>query len=90
MITFVKPKSLNGTQLRDELNAGGVAISQDINAITVKGDDLIIDIAETDKTKAETIIAAHIGKDNPIEPTIENKLASVGLSVADLKTALGL
>ena len=39
--------------------------------------------------QADAAIAAH-NPPAPTEPTVEEKLASVGLSVADLKVALGL
>ena len=91
MITFNKPTNLNGSQLRQELNAGGVSITDDYNSVQVDGNDnLLLDIAETDKSKATLIVAAHNGTVIASEPTLDEKLASVGLSVADLKTALGL
>jgi hypothetical protein len=39
--------------------------------------------------QAQALLDAH-NPPAPTEPTIEDKLASVGLSLADLKTALGL
>lgn len=41
------------------------------------------------QTQADALIAAH-NPPAPIEPTIAEKLASVGLSIDDLKAALGL
>jgi hypothetical protein len=38
---------------------------------------------------AESLLAAH-NPPAPLEPTVAEKLASVGLSVDDLKSALGL
>jgi hypothetical protein len=90
MEQFTKPINLNGEELRAELNAAGVAISEEIDAVTLIGNDLFLDISKTDRTKAEAIVKAHNGTIIPKEPTITEKLASVGLSVADLKTALGL
>jgi hypothetical protein len=90
MEQFTKPINLNGEELRAELNAAKVAISEEIDAVTVIGNDLFLDISKTDKTQAEAIVKAHNGTIIPKEPTITEKLASVGLSVADLKTALGL
>jgi hypothetical protein len=41
------------------------------------------------QAEADALIAAH-NPPEPTEPTVADKLASVGLSVADLKEALGL
>lgn len=76
---FVAPLKINGAQLIDELKADDVYLV---------GDRVFV-IGDFSKEYAENIIAAH----NPLaptEPTIEQKLASVGLSVNDLKAALGL
>lgn len=90
MEQFTKPINLNGEELRAELNAVKVAISEAINAVTVIGNDLFLDISKTDKTQAEAIVKAHDGTMISKDPTITEKLASVGLSVDDLKVALGL
>jgi len=91
MMQFTKPTNLNGEELRLELNNAGVAISDDIEAVSLDDENnLWLDIAEADKAKATPIIAAHNGTIIAPEPTIADKLASVGLSVADLKAALGL
>jgi hypothetical protein len=88
MIQFTKPTNLNGSELLAELNAGGVTITQspELDGLGV----LWLNIAETDETKAKKIVAAHNGTIVAPEPTIADKLASVGLSVTDLKAALGL
>ena len=88
MIQFTKPENLNGSELLSELNAGGVVITE---SPMIDGEgNFWLDIAEADKAKATPIITAHNGTMIAPEPTIADKLASVGLSVADLKTALGL
>ena len=54
-----------------------------------KEDGLYISGEELTQSQADALLIAH----NPparLEATIEDKLASVGLSVTDLKTALGL
>jgi hypothetical protein len=88
MIQFTKPENLNGAELLAQLNAGGIAITQP--PVIDGNNDFWLDIATTDKVKATPIVEAHNGTIIAPEPTIEDKLASVGLSVADLKTALGL
>lgn len=87
MIQFTKPENLNGAELLAELKAGGVTIS---NWPMVENDNFWLDVAEADKAKAKPIVAAHNGTMVAPEPTITDKLASVGLSVTDLKAALGL
>jgi len=87
MIQFTKPENLNGAELLAELKAGGVTIS---NWPMVENDNFWLDVAEADKAKAKPIVAAHNGTMVAPEQTIEDKLASVGLSVPDLKAALGL
>ena len=88
MISFTKPHNLNGAELMDELNAAGITITEPPLS---NNDGLIwLDILETDKAKATPIVAAHNGTMIAPELTIADKLASVGLSVTDLKTALGL
>lgn len=88
MIQFTKPKNLNGAELLDELNAAGVAIV----AMPYIDDnkDLWLEIKQSDKSKAAGIVEMHDGTMTAPEPTINDKLASVGLSIDDLKSALGL
>jgi hypothetical protein len=85
MIQFNLPTKLNGSQLLDELKAAGVAI---IEYATVENGSLFLDIEAKDEAKAKAVVDSHIGVDK--EPTLNDKLSSVGLSVADLKAALGL
>ena len=88
MIQFTKPTNLNGAELLVELNSGGVVVTG-LPAIDGNG-DFWLDIAEADKAKATPIVAAHNGTTIAPEPTIADKLASVGLSVTELRTVLGL
>jgi len=88
MIKFNKPENLNGAELLAELNAAGVEIT---NPPEIDGaGDFWLDIEAKDQTKAESIVAAHNGTIVAPQPTIQQKLASVGLDFEDLKTALGL
>ena len=91
MEQFTKPQNLNGGELREELRAAGVTIGDKFDAVMVDGMKvLLLDIDPSDKSKASAVVAAHNGTVIGREPTLDEKLASVGLSVADLKTALGL
>jgi hypothetical protein len=88
MIQFTKPINLNGAELLAELNAVGVAI---IEPPVLDGSGILwLDIKPADEAKAATVVSAHNGTIVAPEPTIADKLANVGLSVPDLKTALGL
>lgn len=88
MIKFTKPQNVNGAELLAELNAGGVVIA---NPPVIDGDgNLWLDISEKDKAKATPIVAAHNGTLIAPEPTLADKLAAAGLSVDELKAALGL
>jgi hypothetical protein len=51
-----------------------------------KGEDLVVSGPST-REEAETVLAAH-NPTPPAEPTVAEKLASVGLSLEELKAAL--
>lgn len=88
MIKFNKPTNLNGTELVNELESVGITVN-DLPFVD-GNDDLWLDISDANKAQAEQIVAAHNGTVIPPEPTVAEKLASVGLSIDDLKDALGL
>jgi hypothetical protein len=88
MIKFNKPQNLNGKELLDELLAVGVVVEG--LPVDDGAGNLILNIASKDEAKAEAVVAAHNGTTVAPEPTIEDKLASVGLSLPDLKAALGI
>jgi hypothetical protein len=90
MIKFNKPVNLNGEELRQELRNANVNISDTHLSIRCINDDLYLEIDLADEAKAEAVVAAHNGTTVAPEPSIEDKLASVGLSLPDLKAALGL
>lgn len=79
MIYFDIPKNLNGLQLADELDLP-------ITAITITDGQLRIETDEANRSNIEKIIKAHV----PKEQSLEDKLAVAGLTIAELKTALGL
>lgn len=86
MITIPFKKKINGDLLTQELAAAGL-----ITDVVVMPNELLElnGLEEADTAKAEEILNAHIAP-LPTEPTLDAKLASVGLSVTDLKEALGL
>jgi hypothetical protein len=87
MIKFNKPQNLNGAELLSELKTAGITITEDP---TIDGNgDFWLDIAESDKAKATSVISTHNGTTVAFEPTVADKLASVGLSIEELKAALG-
>jgi antitoxin component HigA of HigAB toxin-antitoxin module len=77
-------KKINLAQLDAELKAGG------LNMESLNGTNTItaIDSKITD-AQLQAAVDAHVAQPDP-EPTVNQKLESVGLSVADLKAALGL
>ena len=89
MIKFDKPTNFDGVQFCEELEAVGVVINKDTSPLIDGNGDFWLDIDAEDTAKAQEVLDAHIPKPRP-EPTIEEKLASVGLSLTDLKLALGL
>ena len=88
MIKFNKPKNLNGAELLQQLNNNGVEITQP--PLIDGNGDFWLDIAVKDETKAQTVVEAHNGTTVAPEPTVADKLANAGLTVEDLKAALGL
>jgi hypothetical protein len=91
MIKFNKPTNLNGSQLIDELAAVGIVLDKISEAPFIDGDgNFYLQIKPEDEAKAAAVVAAHEGTTVAPEPTIEDKLASVGLNLEDLKTALGI
>jgi hypothetical protein len=91
MATFTLPKNLNGAELREELKAAAIEISDLSSAVSIdENGNLVLEIAAKDKTKAEAIVLAHNGTMVAPEPTIHQKLESVGLSIDELKVALGV
>lgn len=91
MIKFDKPVNLNGSELLNELAEVGINLIPLVQSPIDKGDGFIwLDIDEADKSKAEAVVSAHNGTVISTAPTVEQKLASVGLHLDDLKSALGL
>jgi hypothetical protein len=88
MIKVTKPANLNGAELIDELTAKGVKVSG-VPFLDGNG-DLFLEINEKDLTIAEEVLAKHNGTQIAPAPTVAQKLQSVGLSIDELKSAMGL
>ena len=79
-------KKINLEQLDKELNGLGLIASvDDNNEVTAVG---LAENNNATETDLKAAIDAHIAEFK--ELTVEEKLASVGLTLDDLKTALGL
>lgn len=76
---FEIPDFIDGDQLKHELNCETVYIHEDKLYI----------VGNLSEAEATNGLKAHKQKPK-VEPTISEKLASVGLSIDDLKVALGL
>ena len=85
MKRFTKPANLNGAELKQELFAVGIIVKTIID-----NNDETISFDTNKEVQAALVVSAHNGTTVKPEPTIEDKLASVGLNLTDLKTALGL
>ena len=85
MRTFTRPVNLNGAELKQELAAAGIIVSDIVDFANGT-----IGFDTTNEEKAKEIVAAHDGTVIPPEPSVQDKLASVGLNLDDLKAALGL
>ena len=85
MFIYKKPKNLNGAELIAELKNAGLEV-KDIYDYA----DGTIGFDTNDEATAAAVVVAHNGTTVAPEPTIVDKLASVGLNLSDLKTALGL
>lgn len=88
MVKITHPANLNGVQLLDELAKAKIVVN---GYPMVDGNgELWIDIDEADAAKAEAVALKHNGNTVAPEPTIADKLAAAGISLDDLKAALGI
>jgi hypothetical protein len=88
MVKFDLPKELNAVQLVKEIAAKGISIDESTKPLIDGDGDFWLPVSESDKAAVAKIIGDH----KPVftEPSIQDKLALVGLSIDDLKAALGL
>lgn len=85
MKTFAKPENLNGAELKDELKASGIIVTE-IHDFS----NGFIGFDTDDESEAAKVVAKHNGTTIAPELTVEEKLKSVGLNLDDLKAALGI
>ena len=85
MKTFPKPKNLNGSELKQQLAEVGIIVTEIFDFA-----DGTIGFQTDNEAAALLVVKAHNGNTIPTEPTVADKLASVGLNLDDLKEALGL
>jgi peptide deformylase len=92
MIRIQLDKEFNGNQLIQEMRNAGIELYENligISAVMIEANrDIMIPTTEEYSQLAQQIADSH----SPvfIQPTIQDKLAAAGLSVDELKTALGL
>lgn len=97
MVKFNKPEKLNGAQLRDELNAAGVLISDEPSAVLLNGNgELCLEIQTKDEAKALEIVAKHIGIDIDLDAirmaakaSAQAKLTALGLTTDEVTAIIG-
>lgn len=87
MIKFIRPTNFNGADLEAELLIKGIKLQ---SLPEVIGDDLFLAIDESESTVAAEVVKNHNGTIVAPEQTITEKLASLGINLQDIKTALGL
>jgi hypothetical protein len=88
VIKFNKPINLNGAELLQELNNAGVVISRP--PLIDGNGDFWLDVLEEDEAVAANIVETHNGTTVAQEPAIQDKLIAAGLTIDELKQALGL
>jgi len=86
MITIPFNKKINGNLLTQELAAAGLVT----DVVVMPGELLELNgLENADSKAAAKVLEAHVAPET-IEPSIEQKLATAGVSILDLKDALGL
>ena len=83
MKTFNRPQNLNGAELKFELAKVGIIVQEIFDF-----SDGTIGFETDNESAAAAVVAAHNGTTVAPEPTIADKLASVGLSLDELKAAI--
>jgi hypothetical protein len=88
MIKFDNIHFTDGKQLLDDLAIEGIVLDINTQAPLIDGEGYLwLDVSEEQRQQVQNILNAHVPKPAP-EPTIADKLASVGLSLDELKAAI--
>jgi hypothetical protein len=88
MIKFDLPKDLNCTQLIGEIEAKGIAVDKSVIPLIDGNEDFWLPVEESDREAVTAVIKKH--KPVVVIPTVADKLAAAGISLDELKVALGL
>lgn len=88
MIRFDLPNSFNGFQFCEELKNIGIDVDNKKDMYATTDGALWLNIEAKDTQKVQDVLNVHTPQP-VIEPTIEDKLALVGLDFNELKAALG-
>lgn len=90
MNKFTKPTNLNGEQLITELKAAGVAIADGAFPEIDGAGDFWLPVANKDITKAQGVVAAHVGIDtsNQLEEAKAALLERLGITAQEAKILL--
>jgi len=89
MIYLDITKNVNGDLLQQELLIAGLETEVTVYSYPEGQKIQLNNVEESDRALAQSIYDVHIAP-APTEPTIEQKLAAAGLTIDDLKSALGL
>jgi len=86
VIKFSLPEELNAEQLVNEIEENGISINRDELPLIDGNKDFWLAVDEKDREAVQAVLDNH--KAVFKQPTIEDKLASVGLSLDELKAAI--
>ena len=91
MIKFDRPINLNGAELRDELRAAQIIVTDDTNFLQDDGQgNLFIGISASYKDKAAEVVAAHNGTTVAPDRSADKAalLAKLGITADEAKLLL--
>ena len=86
---FEIPNKLNGLQLRQELRAAGVKITDNKEAVKVSENLLILEIDAKDHSQALAVVTNHVGiEQNFVNPEKTALLERLGITETEAKLLL--
>jgi len=90
MIKFDNINFTDGRQLLEDLSVQGIILDINTQSPLIDGEGYLwLDVSEEQRQQVQNVLNAHVPQAAP-EPTIADKLAAAGLTVEELKEALGL